>query len=146
MFIDLDRFKLLNDTHGHDKGDLLLQQVAHRLQGCVREADTVARLGGDEFVVLIEALSAQRDEATGQLLRLGQKMLAVLNEPYELAGLIHGSTPSIGLTLFSGQAVAGEDLLKQADLAMYQSKAAGRNQLRLFETDEAPDRAADTTG
>jgi|GEM_PF-852708 len=145
MFIDLDRFKQLNDTHGHDKGDLLLQQVAQRLQGCVREADTVARLGGDEFVVLVESLSVDHGEAVGQLTRLGQKMLAALNEPYDLAGLVHGSTPSMGLTLFSGQAVSGEDLIKQADLAMYQSKAAGRNQLRLFEASASPNPADRST-
>jgi diguanylate cyclase (GGDEF)-like protein/PAS domain S-box-containing protein len=149
MFIDLDRFKQLNDTHGHDKGDLLLQQVAQRLQGCVREADTVARLGGDEFVVLVESLSVDTGEAVGQLTRLGQKMLAALNEPYDLAGLVHSSTPSMGLTLFSGQAVSGEDLIKQADLAMYQSKAAGRNQLRLFDAGAGPaaaERLTETPG
>ena len=133
LFIDLDKFKQLNDQHGHDKGDQLLQQVARRLQACVRESDTVSRLGGDEFVLLLEALSSDAAEAREQAGRVGIKVLAALNEDYDLGGLLYHSTPSVGLTLFLGQERSGDDLLKQADLAMYNAKAAGRNQLRFFD-------------
>ena len=133
LFIDLDRFKALNDTLGHDIGDLLLQQVAQRLLACVREADTVARLGGDEFVVLLEELSDQDAMAGTQAGSIGQKILDTLNQPYDLAGHMHHSTPSIGATLFSGQKDSMEELIKQADLAMYKVKSAGRNALCFFD-------------
>ncbi|MGB4342632.1 MAG: EAL domain-containing protein [Moraxellaceae bacterium] len=133
FLLDLDNFKTLNDTLGHDKGDLLLQQVALRLATCVREGDTVARLGGDEFVVLLEALSEHPEEVATQTEMLGGKILAALNQPYLLAGHEIRSTPSIGITLFSGHQTSIKELLKQADLAMYQSKAAGRNTLRFFD-------------
>jgi diguanylate cyclase (GGDEF)-like protein len=133
MFIDLDHFKTLNDTLGHDKGDLLLQQVAQRLVSCVREGDTVARLGGDEFVVMLEGLSKNPAEAATQAETSGEKILAVLGQPYLLAGYENRSTPSIGVTLLSGHQTSIEELLKQADLAMYQSKSAGRNTLRFFD-------------
>lgn len=134
LFIDLDKFKQLNDTLGHDIGDLLLQQVAQRLRECVRQADTVARLGGDEFVVLLEELDPMPDVARQQVAKVGQKILDRLNQPYELAGHTHLSTPSIGATLFCGQDYTAQDLLKQADLAMYEAKSAGRNALRFFTT------------
>ena len=133
LFIDLDHFKTLNDTLGHDKGDLLLQQVAHRLLDALREEDTVARLGGDEYVVMLEGLDAQRNVAAGQATQVGEKIIAALNVPYRLAGHEFHSTPSIGLTLFSGHEVALDELLKQADLAMYQAKNAGRNGLRFYD-------------
>lgn len=133
LFIDLDRFKTLNDTLGHDVGDMLLQQVAQRLLGCVREADTVARLGGDEFVVMLEDLGENRQEAMTQAASIGEKILAALNQTYHLGAHVHHSTPSIGATLFSGHHHTVEDLIKQADLAMYQVKAAGRNALRFFD-------------
>ncbi|MHB8666685.1 MAG: EAL domain-containing protein [Burkholderiales bacterium] len=133
LFIDLDNFKTLNDTLGHDKGDLLLQQVAQRLATCVREGDTVARLGGDEFVVMLEGLSENPGEAATQTEVVGEKIITTLNQPYLLAGYEHRSTPSIGVTLFGGREDAIDELLKQADLAMYQSKAAGRNTLRFFD-------------
>ena len=133
LYIDLDNFKTLNDTLGHDKGDLLLQQVAQRLATCVREGDTVSRLGGDEFVVMLEGLSGNAEEAATHSEIVGEKILATLNQPYRLAGFENRSTPSIGVTLFSGQMDSTEELLKQADLAMYQSKAAGRNTLRFFD-------------
>jgi diguanylate cyclase (GGDEF)-like protein/PAS domain S-box-containing protein len=133
LFIDLDNFKSLNDTLGHDKGDLLLQQVAQRLTNCVRESDTVARLGGDEFVVMLEDLSEKHQEAAAQTEIVGEKILASLNASYLLAGHDHHSTPSIGATQFSGHQNSVEDLLKQADLAMYQAKSAGRNALRFFD-------------
>ena len=133
LFIDLDHFKTLNDTLGHDKGDLLLQQVALRLVTCGREGDTVARLGGDEFVVLLEGLSEHPEEAATQGETVGEKILSTLNQPYLLAGHENRSTPSIGVTLFDGHQTTIEELLKQADLAMYQSKTAGRNTLRFFD-------------
>lgn len=133
LFIDLDNFKTLNDTLGHDKGDLLLQQVAQRLATCVREGDTVARLGGDEFVAMLEGLSENPDEAATQAEAVGEKILATLNQTYLLASHEIRSTPSIGVTLLCGHQTSIEELLKQADLAMYQAKAAGRNTLRFFD-------------
>jgi diguanylate cyclase (GGDEF)-like protein/PAS domain S-box-containing protein len=133
LFIDLDNFKTLNDTLGHDMGDLLLQQAAKRLGVCVREGDTVARLGGDEFVLLLESLSADAQEAAGGAEAVGEKILVALNEPYQLAGFTSHSSPSIGVTLFTNHQGSLEELLKRADLAMYQAKEAGRNTLRFFE-------------
>ncbi len=133
MFMDLDKFKLLNDTLGHDMGDLLLRQVATRLLGCVREGDSVARLGGDEFVVLLKALSRQRDEALTQATHVSDKILESLRLPYDLAGHSYTSTPSIGALIFTGDAEAGPQLLKKADVAMYQAKSAGRNKVRFFD-------------
>ena len=133
LFIDLDNFKDLNDTQGHDVGDLLLQEVSRRLIACVREVDTVARLGGDEFVVMLQALGSDGTLATAQVELVGKKILAALNQSYLLGNLEHHSTPSIGVTLFEGQKQSVEELLKQADLAMYESKAAGRNTLRFFD-------------
>ncbi len=132
LFIDLDNFKTLNDTLGHDKGDILLQAVAERLLLCVREGDTVARLGGDEFVVMLENLSPQEDEATEQARVIGQKILTALNQPYKLAAHDHRCSPSIGITFFQNHDVSVQELLKRADLAMYQAKAAGRNTVRFF--------------
>jgi diguanylate cyclase (GGDEF)-like protein/PAS domain S-box-containing protein len=133
LFIDLDNFKNLNDTLGHDMGDRLLQQVAARLEACVREGDTVARLGGDEFVVMLVGLSGKSDVAAGQAETAGEKILAELNLPYALGAHSHHSTPSIGATLFLGRETDVNDLLKRADLAMYRAKAAGRNTLRFFD-------------
>ncbi len=133
LLIDLDNFKTLNDTHGHDMGDLLLKQVAERLTQCVRSEDTVARLGGDEFVVMQVNLSAIDEEALAAVKVLGEKILAALNQPYLLKGEVCLSSPSIGATLFRGQRAAIDDLLKQADLAMYRAKDAGRNVLRFFD-------------
>jgi diguanylate cyclase (GGDEF)-like protein len=133
LFIDLDNFKTLNDTLGHDMGDLLLQQVAKRLEKCVREGDTVSRLGGDEFIVMLEDLSALPIEAAAQTESVGEKILAALNLPYLLATHEYRSTPSIGVTLFSNHQQSIEELMKQADIAMYQAKKAGRNTLRFFD-------------
>jgi diguanylate cyclase (GGDEF)-like protein/PAS domain S-box-containing protein len=132
MLIDLDNFKAINDVLGHDQGDLLLQQAAQRLSRCVREGDTVARLGGDEFVVMLEDLSEELEQATRQAEAAGEKILATLNQPYELRGGRHRCTPSIGVTLFADQRQSIDELLRQADLAMYQSKSAGRNSLHFF--------------
>ena len=133
FFIDLDDFKRLNDTRGHYVGDLLLKQVAQRITDCLREGDTVARLGGDEFVVMLEDLSDKALEATSYAELVGAKILATLNQPYLLQGAPHHSTPSIGVTLFGDPPNSLEELLKQADLAMYQAKASGRNALRFFD-------------
>ncbi|MBT9507066.1 MAG: EAL domain-containing protein [Rhodoferax sp.] len=133
LFIDLDNFKMLNDTMGHDMGDQLLQQVAQRLNQCVRQIDTVARLGGDEFVVMLEELSEDRAEAATQAEAVGKKILHALNQPFVLANQQHYSSPSIGITLFSDQLETVDELLKRADLAMYQAKAAGRNTMRFFD-------------
>jgi len=133
LFIDLDNFKTLNDTLGHDVGDLLLQQVGQRLTDCVRESDTVARLGGDEFVLVLEDLETDPRAAALQADSAGKKILATLNQPYDLAGREHHSSPSMGITLFDARSTSVDDLLKQADLAMYQAKAAGRNTLRFFD-------------
>jgi diguanylate cyclase (GGDEF)-like protein/PAS domain S-box-containing protein len=134
LFIDLDDFKTLNDTLGHDKGDLLLQQITHRLIGCVREGDTVARLGGDEFVVLLENLISTAPEAAAQAQVVAVKILNTLGQPYELEGHGHHSTASIGVTLFGGpQRESIDEPLKRGELAMYEAKAAGRNSIRLFE-------------
>ena len=133
LFLDLDNFKILNDTRGHDIGDLLLQQVAQRLVTCVREGDTVARLGGDEFVVMLEDLSDNLLEAATQTEAVGEKILATLNHTYHLAQYACHSTPSVGITLFADHQGPLDDLLKRADLAMYQAKAAGRNTLRFFD-------------
>jgi diguanylate cyclase (GGDEF)-like protein/PAS domain S-box-containing protein len=133
LFLDLDHFKTLNDTLGHDVGDLLLQQVAERLKTCVREGDTVARLGGDEFVLLLENLSLHPIEAATQSEVVGNKILASLNMPYQLALHQYSCTSSIGATIFNGHALVMDELLKQADIAMYQSKASGRNALSFFD-------------
>jgi diguanylate cyclase (GGDEF)-like protein/PAS domain S-box-containing protein len=133
LFIDLDNFKMLNDTHGHYMGDLLLQQVAARLRGSVREVDTVARLGGDEFVVMVEELSQDETQAAAQVKAVAEKILVALNQIYPLRGQEHHSTPSVGITLFLGQQETSDELLKRADVAMYQAKAAGRNTLRFFD-------------
>jgi diguanylate cyclase (GGDEF)-like protein/PAS domain S-box-containing protein len=133
LYIDLDNFKSLNDTKGHQMGDLLLQQVGTRLKLCVRGVDTVARLGGDEFVVVLKALSDNQSQAMAQAKSVAQKILLALNEPYNLDGYDHNSTPSIGATLFGGNDSDLDELLKRADLAMYQAKADGRNLLRFFD-------------
>ncbi len=133
LFIDLDNFKTLNDTLGHDVGDQLLQQVAQRAESCVREDDTVARLGGDEFVVMLEGLSEHELEAAAQAESVGEKILAALNLPYQLASHEHHNTPSIGITLFRGQLESMDELFKHADIAMYQAKKSGRNTLRFFD-------------
>ncbi|MCW5322674.1 putative bifunctional diguanylate cyclase/phosphodiesterase [Verminephrobacter aporrectodeae] len=135
LFIDLDNFKDLNDTLGHDMGDQLLSQVAARLVGSVREADTVARFGGDEFVVMLQGLAPELPNAATQAETVAEKLLASLNQPFDLDGQQYYSTPSIGVTLFGDERLAVDELLKRADLAMYQAKAAGRNTLRFFDPD-----------
>jgi len=133
LFIDLDNFKALNDTRGHDVGDLLLIEVAQRLSQCVRAEDTVARLGGDEFVVMLEGLSEISKPAATQAELVGEKILEALDQPYLLRNYEHHSTPSIGVSLFLGEQETVEDLLKHADAAMYQAKQSGRNTLCFFD-------------
>ena len=133
LFLDLDHFKTLNDTLGHDKGDLLLQQIADRLKGCIREDDTVSRFGGDEYVVLVEGLSAQPIEAASQIDDIANKILSSINSPYLLASHSYTISTSIGITLFGDHQFEAEELLKQADIAMYQSKENGRNTLCFFD-------------
>ncbi|MFH2133905.1 MAG: PAS domain S-box protein, partial [Pseudomonadota bacterium] len=133
MFLDLDHFKVLNDTKGHEYGDKLLVEVASRLSACVRDTDTISRFGGDEFVVLLEGMNSFKEEAVAQAGRLAEKIREALSQPYQLDGVLHRSTPSIGIVLFRGGEVNSEELLKRADLAMYQSKEAGRNKVTFFE-------------
>ncbi len=136
LFIDLDNFKLLNDTLGHDFGDMLLRQVAPRLISCVRDGDTVARLGGDEFVViLVGNFSEHPGEAVAQIRTICERILAAFSQPFSLGSYKHHSTPSIGIALFNDQSSAMDELLKQADLAMYQAKASGRNSICFFNPD-----------
>jgi diguanylate cyclase (GGDEF)-like protein/PAS domain S-box-containing protein len=133
LFIDLDNFKNLNDTLGHDMGDMLLQQVTQRLESCIRRGDTVARLGGDEFVVMLLDLSEQPIEAAAQTEVIGEKILNALGLPYPLATQAYHCTASIGVTLFDSNLQSTDELMKQADIAMYQAKKAGRNALRFFD-------------
>ncbi len=134
MFIDLDDFKKINDTLGHQHGDELLQQVARRLTSGVRDTDTVARLGGDEFVIVLESLHESQDAATRQAESLAHKLLGRLNQPFLLNGSPLDAGASIGISLFGVDENENVDaLLKQADAAMYQSKRAGRNRVRIFD-------------
>jgi diguanylate cyclase (GGDEF)-like protein len=132
LFLDLDKFKKLNDSFGHQTGDLLLKETARRLTAATRETDTVARLGGDEFVVLLEDLSGLSEEAAAQAERIAEKILAVISQPYLLAGHESFLTASIGITVFGIQKENTEEVLQQADIAMYQAKAEGRNTVRFF--------------
>jgi diguanylate cyclase (GGDEF)-like protein/PAS domain S-box-containing protein len=133
MFLDLDHFKTLNDTKGHEIGDLLLIEVAARLLSCVRDGDTVARLGGDEFVVVLETLGVKEHEAATQAERVAEKIQVALSQPYQLKERTHHTTSSIGVVMFKGHGDSVEDLLKYADIAMYQAKTAGRNAIRFYD-------------
>lgn len=141
MFLDLDNFKPLNDTHGHVVGDLLLIDAAHRLKTCVREIDTVARFGGDEFVVMLNELSADQGQATAQAAAVAEKIRGVLSETYRLnvaqdegepTVVEHHCTVSVGVTVFTHDAASADEVLTQADTAMYQAKEEGRNTVRFF--------------
>ena len=133
LFIDLDNFKTLNDTLGHDTGDALLVQVAQRLRENMRQEDTVARLGGDEFIVLLAGLHGSPAQAANEAETVGQHIIQTLSAPYQLGTHAARSTPSLGIALFHGGRTRVDELLKQADLAMYEAKAAGRNTLRFFD-------------
>jgi diguanylate cyclase (GGDEF)-like protein/PAS domain S-box-containing protein len=132
LSIDLDNFKTLNDTLGHQKGDLVLQEAARRIAACVRAADTVGRLSGDEFVVMLEDLSEVPEEAAAQAEAVGEKILASVGNPYLNEGRECRSTCSIGITIFGGRRNSTDEILQQADIALYQAKAAGRNTIRFF--------------
>jgi diguanylate cyclase (GGDEF)-like protein/PAS domain S-box-containing protein len=133
LYIDLDDFKSLNDTLGHATGDELLRQVAARLRACVREGDSIARMGGDEFVVLLEDLSPQPLEAARQAEAIAEKVLASLRPGYQLLGSEYRSSASVGAALFSGHEIGSTDLVRVADIAMYQAKKAGRDSIRFFD-------------
>lgn len=134
LLVDIDRFKQLNDTQGHEAGDRLLQAIARRLRRAVREEDTVARLGDDDFAVIIENLSPQEGDAIARSQLIAKKIHADLNAPYEFdeRGLLHYATHSVGLTLFQGRKWNAEDLLKQAEVALHMAKDDGRNTVRFF--------------
>jgi diguanylate cyclase (GGDEF)-like protein len=122
LLVDLDNFKIVNDTLGHDVGDLLLVEVAQRLTGCIRERDTIARLGGDEFVFVLEGLAAPEDSAL-----VARKIIEELAVPFPIAGELLRTSPSIGISLYPEDGQDADFLLKFADIAMYRAKAAGRN-------------------
>ena len=132
LFVDLDNFKTLNDTLGHQTGDLLLQEAARRLAACVREADTVGRLGGDEFVLMLTDLSDLPEVAAAQAKAVGENILTNIAQPYLLQGRECRSSASIGISVFGDKQDSASDLLQQADIAMYQAKSVGRNTLRFF--------------
>ncbi|WJW76369.1 EAL domain-containing protein [Thiohalobacter sp. IOR34] len=135
LFLDLDRFKTLNDALGHPIGDLLLREVSRRLIDQVRAEDTVARLGGDEFVILLPELSSELDQAGFEAQAVAEKIAERLADPYDLEGHIYYLTASLGIVLFPGDVGEKEsvdDILKHADSAMYQAKDAGRNTVRFF--------------
>ncbi len=133
LFLDIDHFKVLNDTLGHNTGDALLKIVANRLQSCVREADTVARIGGDEFVILLEDLGEDKIEAAAYAETIANKILELMAQPYKLDTYEHRGSVSMGATLFFNHETDIEEVLKQADIAMYQAKDAGRNTIRFFD-------------
>jgi diguanylate cyclase (GGDEF)-like protein/PAS domain S-box-containing protein len=133
LFLDLDRFKMLNDTMGHGYGDLLLVEVAQRIKACAREVDTVARLGGDEFVLVIEEVAADAQDASQKVALIAEKIRAALVQPYHLREHEYHGSPSIGVCLYRGNEESVESLLKHADMAMYQAKDAGRNTVRFFD-------------
>lgn len=133
LFLDLDNFKALNDTCGHDAGDKLLMEVAQRLRSSLREGDTVARIGGDEFVMILEGLGEFERPAARLATQIGEKLNRKIAQPVTIAGGVFQCTTSIGVRLF-GPEDSAQDLLKQADLALYQAKAGGRNQVRLFDS------------
>jgi diguanylate cyclase (GGDEF)-like protein len=133
LFLDLDYFKTINDTLGHNVGDVLLQQVAKRLVESVRESDTVARLGGDEFVVMIENLNTDDQPAVKEVEMITKLILTNLNQPYQLEGVDYICTPSIGVALYGEHGDSVDDLLKHADVAMYHAKKTGRNRVSIFD-------------
>lgn len=135
LFIDLDNFKILNDTRGHDAGDQLLIEVSKRLLTCIRKEDTIARFGGDEFMIMLKDLGTNNDHIIEKINTVGQKILSSISQPYVIEEHTHHITPSLGITIFVGTQNSPQELLKQADIAMYQAKNDGRNRLRFFNPD-----------
>jgi diguanylate cyclase (GGDEF)-like protein len=133
LFVDLDQFKAVNDTLGHEAGDLVLRETAKRLTKTTREVDTVARLGGDEFVVMLEDLSEVPEVAAARAKMIAEKILTAIGHPYQIVGHECFITLSIGITVVGNRQESADEVLRQADVAMYQAKAAGRNALRFFE-------------
>ncbi len=133
LFIDLDNFKTLNDTQGHDIGDRLLKEVSQRIKTCIREEDTAARIGGDEFVVVLSGLGGEPDIAARKAGVIARKILAALDRDHWIGQLTHRSSGSIGVTLFQEHSVSAEELMRQGDMAMYRAKAAGRNSICFFD-------------
>src|SRR5690606_26322892 len=128
LLLDLDNFKYVNDNHGHDNGDALLQQVAQRLMACLRESDTLARFEGDEFAIVSEFLGQDLQDARQHLLRIAIKVLEVFDRDFRLRDLNCHLTASVGIVLFNNDQKSVAALVKQADTAMYRAKAQGRNQ------------------
>ncbi len=133
IFIDLDNFKALNDTHGHDVGDRFLTQVAERLKACVGAGDTVARIGGDEFVIILGEAGLDRAGATRAAILTGNKVLSAMREAFPLGAFSHRSSASVGIVVFDGDSTGANEILKQADIAMYRVKSAGRNGMALYD-------------
>lgn len=132
LLLDLDHFKTLNDTRGHEVGDQLLVEVARRLSETLRETDSAARLGGDEFVILIEGLHEEQSAAATSAESIAEKIRAAISRPVSLKDKEHYATPSIGVTLFRDRGDGADALFRQADLALYQAKDAGRNAIRFY--------------
>lgn len=133
IFIDLDHFKLLNDSKGHDVGDQLLIEVANRIKNTLRAGDTLARLSGDEFIIIVEGLDSQQSSAYFQTTEIAQKLLMALNKSYQLDMFEFNTTASLGIALFNDDRLSFADHLRHADNAMYQAKAAGRNTYRFYD-------------
>jgi diguanylate cyclase (GGDEF)-like protein len=133
LMIDLDNFKSINDTLGHDIGDLFLKEIALRLQSCLRQSDTVARLGGDEFIVMLANLSQHERQAALQAQEIGEKILKSMALPVMLGDQLQHRSPSIGACLFRGDELSIEELFKRADISMYQAKNNGRNNLLFYD-------------
>lgn len=135
LFIDLDNFKNINDTMGHDVGDLLLTATAKRIQACIREVDTVARLGGDDFVVLLAEINSDVKQATQTVALVAEKIRASLTTPYRLNNKEYLSSTSIGVSLYLSNEVTESELLKHTEMALYRAKESGRNAVRFFDTE-----------
>ena len=142
LSLDLDHFKPLNDTHGHDAGDLLLIDLANRLKQTVRDADTVARIGGDEFIVILNGLSPDLADSRREAIQIAEKLRKVSDEPYTISvnrddgsvcRIEHRCTASIGVTLFRGEDLSQSQILRRADEAMYRAKGEGKDTVKLFD-------------
>ncbi|HET7833527.1 MAG TPA: GGDEF domain-containing protein, partial [Gallionella sp.] len=127
MFTDLDKFKPINDTLGHDVGDLLLREVAQRIQGCLRESDTVGRIGGDEFVVVLPTINSEDDA-----FQVGEMIRHLLNQPFELAGHTMNISSSTGIAVYPQHGADEKELIRNADAAMYYAKSVGRNNVQIY--------------